>query len=74
MWSMEAGRFYRFARRLPAYQGAMRAIVERLAHDEERRREAQGLAGRDVIPVPAGELATVPGLAGLAAEGLIEFG
>lgn len=74
MWSMEAGRFFRFARRLPAYKGAMRARAERHAHDKERRREAQGTAGREVIAVPAGELATISGFAGAAADGLIQLG
>lgn len=74
MWGMEAGRFFRFAWRLPAYKGAMRAQAERLAHEERKRREAQGIADRELIPVPAGELATAPGLAGAAADGLIDFG
>lgn len=74
MWGMEAGRFFRFARRLPAYKGAMRAKAERLAHQDERRKEAQGVAGRQVVPVPAGQLATVPAFAGAAAAGVIQFG
>lgn len=65
MWHMEAGRFFRFAFRLPAYQGAMRMVAERLAHEDGRRKEAQGVAGREVIPVPAGELSKIPGLAGV---------
>ncbi len=69
MWGMEAGQFFRFAVRLPAYPGAMRAQAERLAHDEQRRKEAQGLAGKEIIPLPAGELAKVPELAGATAEG-----
>jgi len=75
MWGMEAGRFYRFARRLPAYQGAMRARAERLAHEQERRKEA-GLPARGSAPVAvgAGELSKIPGLAGAAAEGLIQLG
>jgi hypothetical protein len=67
MWGMEAGRFFRFARRLPAYKGAMRARAERLARDEEQRKEAQGLAGKRLVPVAAGELHTV--LPGATAEG-----
>jgi hypothetical protein len=74
MWGMEAGRFFRFAHRLPAYKGAMRAVAERLAHEEERRKEARGLTGREVVAVPAGELTAVPALAGAAAAGLIDFG
>jgi hypothetical protein len=74
MWEMEAGRFYRFAQRLPAYKGAMRAKAERVAHNDEKRKEAQGLAGREIVPVAAGELAKIPGLSGAAADGLIQFG
>lgn len=76
MWGMEAGKFFRFARRLPAYKGAMRARAERLAHDDARRTE-RGLAPRNgpaPVAVPAGELATIPGFAGAAADGLIELG
>lgn len=76
MWGMEAGRFHRFARRLPAYQGAMRARAERLAHEQERRKEA-GLPARGgpaPVAVGAGELSKIPGLAGAAAEGLIQLG
>lgn len=74
MWSMEAGRFFRMALRLPAYKGVMRAVAETELHERERRKEAQGLAGRDVIPVAAGELATLPDFAGAAAAGVIQFG
>lgn len=73
MWGMEAGRFFRFAVRLPAYTGAMRARAEHLAHDEEKRKEAQGLAGMDIIPLPAGELHKVAELAGATAEGWVTF-
>jgi len=69
MWAMEAGRFFRFAFRLPAYQGAMRMVAERLAHDEEQRKKAKGLEGREIVPVPAGELSKIPGLGEL-----IEYG
>lgn len=65
MWGMEAGRFFRFARRLPAYHGAMRAKAERLAHEEQQRKQRSGIGDREIIPVPAGELHKVPGLAGL---------
>lgn len=65
MWGMEAPRFFRYAKRLPAYHGAMRARAERLAHDEQQRKERSGIADREIIPVPAGELHTMPGLAGL---------
>lgn len=71
MWSMEAGRFFRFARRLPAYKGAMRAVAERLVRDEERSKERRGLAGKEIIPIPAGQGAAMA--AGLPA-GLIDFG
>jgi len=74
MWRMEAGKFYRFAFRLPAYKGAMRAVAERQARNEEKRREAQGVAGREIVPVPAGELHKVPALAGAALDGIIQFG
>lgn len=76
MWGMEAGRFFRFARRLPAYKGAMRAVAERLAHDDERRKE-RGVTPRNgpaPVAVPAGELARIPGFAGAAADGLIDIG
>ena len=52
IWSMEAGKFFRFARRLPAYQGVMRGIAEQQAEQEHRR-----TGGRKVIPVPAGKAA-----------------
>jgi len=74
MWGMDAAKFFRFARRLPAYQGAIRAKAERLAHDEERRREAQGTAGMTIVDLPAGEVGTVPALAGAVFGGLIEIG
>jgi len=74
MWEMEAGKFFRFARRLPAYHGAIRAIAERELYDKEQRKEAQGLTGREIIPVAAGELGTIPGFAEAAAAGMIEFG
>lgn len=74
MWAMEAGKFFRMAQRLPAYQGVMRAVAENDLHQRERRREAQGLAGREIVPVAAGELATVPDFAGAAAAGVIQFG
>ena len=63
---MEAGRFFRFARRLPAYRGAMRARAERLAHTDQRSRE-QGIVrpGTPTVAVPAGELNKIPGLGGM---------
>lgn len=65
MWSMEAGKFFRLARRLPAYQGVMRGIAEGQAH-----RQHQRTGGRTVVPVPAGT-----GLGGIAgkAPGLAEL-
>ena len=74
MWQMDAQTFYRLVVRLPAYRGALRAEAERLARQDERRREAQGLAGREVVPAPAGALATIPAFAGAAAAGMIQFG
>jgi hypothetical protein len=64
MWTMDARRFYRLVTRLPAYQGVMRMTAERQARDEEKRKERQGLAGMQVVPIPAG--AGLPGgLAGI---------
>lgn len=74
MWDMEAGRFFSFARRLPAYHGVMRSVAEKELYDKERRKEAQGLTDREIIPVPAGELATLPGFAEAAAAGMIQLG
>lgn len=74
MWSMEAGRFFRYATRLPAYRGVMRMVAEREVRDRERRKEAQGLAGKEIVPVPAGELNKIDALGDLVAEGLIEIG
>ena len=73
MYAMEAGKFFRFARRLPAYKGVMRAHAERMARDEQERKEAQGLAGRDIVPVPAGELGMITELVELAAVGEVSF-
>jgi hypothetical protein len=70
MWSMEAGRFFRFARRLPAYRGAMRAVAERLAREEEQSRERRGLAGKTIVPI---RLGSTGGAEGLPA-GVIDFG
>jgi hypothetical protein len=56
MWAMEARRFYRYVWRLPAYQGALRAVAERQARDEQERKEALGLADKEIIPVGTGEL------------------
>lgn len=65
---MDGPRFFRFARRLPAYQGVMRMYAEKQAAE---RRDRTG--GRDVVPVAAGELSQIPGLAEAAAEGLVSF-
>jgi hypothetical protein len=51
MWSLEAGKFFRLAHRLPAYQGVIRAWVEREVSKENRR-----TGGREIIPVPVGGL------------------
>ncbi len=59
IWTMEAGKFFRYAYRLPAYQGAMRARAERQAMDEEKR---NGGRSRDVVPVGSGELGKIEGL------------
>ena len=69
MWAMDGPRFHRFARRLPAYRGAMRAVAERQARDEERSKEQRGLSGMEITPIPAGT-AVVSG----APAGLIDFG
>lgn len=61
IWSMEAGKFFRYARRLPAYQGIMRSIAERQAQQEHER-----TGGLKAIPVPAGS--GLGGIAGLAPE------
>jgi len=67
MWAMDGPRFHRFARRLPAYQGAMRAVAERMAREEQRLQELRGLGDKEIVPVPAGGTGTVP-------AGLIDFG
>lgn len=69
MYAMEAGKFFRFAYRLPAYKGVMRAHAERMAREERDRREAQGLADREIVPVATGELSKIPELAELVAAG-----
>ena len=66
MWAMEAGKFFRFAYRLPAYQGAMRAIAEAQQMDEQKR-----TGGREVIQVGAGELSKMDGLGAAIEDGLI---
>jgi hypothetical protein len=58
MWSMNGPRFFRFAYRLPAYQGAMRARAETQAMEEEKSGRR-----RDAVPVAAGELGRVEGFA-----------
>lgn len=60
MWAMEAGKFFRFAYRLPAYKGAMRTVAERQAMEEDRN---GGGKRREAVPVAAGELHTIDGLA-----------
>lgn len=60
MWSMNGPKFFRFAYRLPAYKGAMRAIAEKQAMDDEKRGKS-----RDAIPVGSGELGKVEGLSGI---------
>jgi hypothetical protein len=69
MWAMEATRFFRLAHRLPAYQGVIRSIAEDQAREQEKIKEKQGLAGKDIIPIPAGA-ASIPGLP----AGLVDFG
>lgn len=60
IWSMEAGKFFRFARRLPAYQGVMRMEAEQQAEQEQQRRRATTGSDKAPIPVPSGS--TIPGL------------
>lgn len=60
MWSMEAGRFFRFAFRLPAYKGAMRARAETQAMQDEKHGKR-----RDAVPVGSGELGKIEGLTGV---------
>ena len=64
IYSMEAGRFFAFAYRLPAYQGVMRMEAERQARQDEKR-----TGGRDVVPVGTGELGKIEGLEGMVDEG-----
>jgi hypothetical protein len=66
MWAMEAGRFFRLAYRLPAYQGAMRARAEAQAMEEQKRH-----GGRDVVQVGSGELSKIDGFGQAIADGLI---
>lgn len=61
IWSMEAGKFFRFAYRLPAYQGAMRARAEHQAMEQDKRNG--GRPARDIVPVAAGELGRIEGIA-----------
>lgn len=73
IWSMEAGRFFRFARRLPAYQGVMRTVAEQQAMREQRMRGGAA----EVIPLTTGaQLGKVMGTSaeegGLA--GLVDYG
>lgn len=60
IWSMNGPRFFRFAYRLPAYKGTVRAIAEKQAMDEEKRGKR-----RNVIAVGSGELGKVEGLSGI---------
>ena len=64
IWEMEAGRFFRFAARLPAYQGVMRTVAE-----EQARREHRRTGGLDVKPLIDPAQLNSDGLAGL-----IDFG
>lgn len=64
IYAMEAGRFFRFARRLPAYQGVMRMEAERQAEKTQQHRTATTGTDREPIPLPAGK--AIPGLEGLA--------
>lgn len=66
IWSMEAGRFFRLAYRLPAYQGAMRARAETQFAEQQKRN-----GGREVVPVAAGELNKIDGFDQAVADGLI---
>jgi len=66
MWEMEAGRFFRFAFRLPAYQGAMRARAENQAMEEQKR-----TGGREVVTVGTGELSKIDGFGQAVQDGLI---
>ena len=68
MWSMDGPRFFRFAWRLPAYQGAMRARAERQAMEEQKR-----TGGREVIPIAGGELHKIDGLEQARMDGLISI-
>lgn len=67
MWAMDGPRFHRFARRLPAYQGAMRMVAERMAREEQRLRELRGIGDREIVPVLAGSTGGMP-------ADLVEFG
>jgi hypothetical protein len=66
MWAMEAGRFFRFAHRLPAYKGAMRAIAEAQAMEQQKR-----TGGREVVQVGTGELHKIDGLRSAIDDGTI---
>ena len=68
IWTMEAGRFFRLAWRLPAYQGVMRMHAEKQAMDEEKR-----TGGVEAVPVAAGELHKIGEVRALADDGWLTF-
>lgn len=61
IWEVEAGKFFRYAQRLPAYRGVMRIHAEQQAQRQHRR-----TGGAKVIPLTStAQLAADDGLAGL---------
>ena len=70
---MEAGRFFRLAYRLPAYQGVMRTVAEQQAAREQHRRGS----ATEIVPLtsgaqPGASMDTPAEQGGLA--GLIDYG
>lgn len=58
IWAMNGPRFFALAYRLPAYKGVMRTLAEKQASERHKR-----TGGRDIVPVAAGELSKIEGLA-----------
>lgn len=62
IWAMDGPRFFAYAWRLPAYKGVMRALAEKQVSEEHQRTGGRGKP-RTVVPVAAGELNRIDGLA-----------
>ncbi len=83
IWDMEAGRFFRLAYRLPAYQGAIRMRAEAQAMQQQGGQRAVGGGAvtapqrpadrKNVIDVGHGELGKIDGLSELTGEGLLSI-